>query len=424
MKGIEGGGSISIARGVSAPSIGMGITRAISPGAQILSRGWSPIRISGAEHAGLIFRSQPETHRQLNLTNIELRPPKYVPARRIKENLTLWEEVTVVSIALSQPLVEKVRSRKKLPRFRSRIDPGNIISLASSIVAAVDISPKQSLNIDVDEEEKTRNQAKRIAQVDTQAALEAVRVRIQALSSPNPKRADTPFEARHVATVLKTIQKEVTEQVVADKQDKKEKETGSWEKRIRWKFVKDIKAMAERLRLITENTRKYEHQVSANPESRISAKAIAKLMPSESANEGVVSAILRNKRQPDGSYRETITAMENAGEFASGNEALDVFRKIVQANRAVKIASENDSEEQVGYADVQKVLQRRIVKIDAHQVVQVRIQRKKMEQEQVWIEEKVVKSSSVFDTQEIPEEAIDLSKETILLARQALKIAA
>lgn len=413
MRGVEGGGSISIARGVSASAIGEGITRAISPGAQILSRGWSPIRISGVEHTSPIFRSQVDTPQQLSRTDF-FAGPKFVPARRVSNFRTnIFEKI------------ERTKSNKmlKVPKYRTRIDPGNIISLASSIVAAVDISPKQSLNIDADE--KTRNQAKRIAQVDTQAALEAVRVRIQALSSPNPKRADTPFETRRVATVLKTIQKEVNEQVVADKRDKKEKETGSREKIIRWRFVKDIKAMAERLRLITENTRKHEQEVRANPEGKISAKAVASLMPSESANKGIVSAILRNKDQPDGSYRETITAMENAGEFASGNEALRVLTRIANQNRAIKIASENDSEEPVGYEDVQKVLRRRIVKIDAHQVVQARIQRKKMAQEQVWVEEEeVVKDSSIFDAQEIQLDQVDKPEKTILLARQALKIAA
>lgn len=183
-----------------------------------------------------------------------------------------------------------------------------------------------------------------------------------------------PTQASAVLPQPAPAEQEVEEIVEEKKERQKPKERLEEAEEIESQmYLEDENASAQRRIEVRTAVVKASLEADRLGWKNIAGWLVAKFLPGE--HEGNRSQVVK-KTGPDGSYQETIEAITGAGEFESGEKAVERFDGIVAEKKPVKYGKNGNP---VGNIDIARVFKYRLIKpIQAYEEVVKRVIKKKV----------------------------------------------
>lgn len=199
------------------------------------------------------------------------------------------------------------------------------------------------------------------SQLKTESRVSAAPAQSPAIL-PQPAPVEQEAEEKVKKIVKKKVKKQEPEERLEEDMETEsrmylEDEESSAQRRIEiWKAIVKARSEADRLGL-----------------KKIAGWLVAKFLPKEHA--GNRSQVVK-KTGPDGSYQETVEAITGAGEFESGEKAIERFEGIVAEKKPVKYGKAGIP---VATKDVARVFKYRLIKpVQPHEEVVKRVIQKKV----------------------------------------------
>lgn len=172
------------------------------------------------------------------------------------------------------------------------------------------------------------------------------------------------------APVEQEVEEIVEEKVKKQKPEERLEETEEIESQM---YLEDENASSQRRIEVREAVVKARVEADRLGLKNIAGWLVAKFLPGE--NEGNRSQVVR-KTGPDGSYQETVEAITGAGEFETGEKAVERFDGIVAEKKPVKFGKSGNPVDNI---DIARVFKYKLIKpIQVYEEVTKRVIKKKV----------------------------------------------